>query len=134
MRVFGKPCNKFDTDEVRVGAYSLADVLDRRVRQPTIIDEAIATIGDQDTWEVHRTMGFLRDEDAWQSQIDVIVFWMTYFPDRGGDQMLLCYASGYVDWVIRLDELREKLDASDAIAARLGIDPAPPELRAWCRD
>lgn len=127
-----RPCGRFDADEVRIGRYSMADVLARRVRQQTIIDEAIATIGDEDTWESHRTLGFLRDEDAWKSQREVVVFWMTYHHDWGGESLFLCFADGGIEWA-RLDELKAHLDASDAIAAEIGVDPAPAELRAWCR-
>lgn len=133
LRVTQKPCGLFDAEEIRIGRYSMADVLARRVRQSKVIQEAINTLGDTDTWESYRTMGFLRDERAWTHGGDLIVFWMLYQHDGGGDAIHLCFAGDRVAYVL-LRDLKEHLDTSDALAARLGIDPAPAELRSWCRD
>ena len=82
-------------------------------------------------------LGYLRDESAWQSNDPaLIVFWMVYpKKERAGATVFLGYAGATpAEHVFWNEDLTPYLDASDAIAARLGIDPAPPELRAWCRD
>ncbi len=132
LRTTRKPCGRFDADEIRLGRYSMADVLARRVRQADIVQEAIDTIGDKDTWESYRTMGFLRDERGWTHGGYLVVFWMHYQHDYGRDGIHLCFAGDWAEYV-PLRDLKGYLDASDAIAAEIGIDPAPAELRAWCK-
>ncbi len=132
IEMFNHAFNDLDTDEIRVGPHSLTDVIKRRVTRAELLGAVVGSTERAGAWEAFRSMGFCHDPRAWTSHREVITFWIAQPSDPGRDAVILCLAD-YSVWWVGVDELRSRVDASDAIAAELGMDTAPAELRAWCR-
>ncbi|MCA9305290.1 MAG: hypothetical protein R3B46_04855 [Phycisphaerales bacterium] len=138
-RAFDRWCGDFDTREIRVGSMTLRDVLRGHVTLDEVVQSGTTANSGLQGWEAFTTGGYLIDERAWSSKDpDLIVVWMVYEGTENNTSIYMGttgvhYGYASVKWA-KPDSLSEALDLNDDIAARLGVDPAPPELRAWCRD
>lgn len=138
-RAFDRWCSDFDAQEFRVGSMTLRDVLKGHATHEEVLRAGVMANSGLQGWESFATGGYLIDERAWSSgDPDLIVVWMVYIGTENNISIYMGtpvanYGYSSVKWA-EPSRLRETLDLNDAIAARLGIDPAPPELRAWCKD
>lgn len=136
--LFDRYCCQFSPSRVRVDDITLSQIVNDRVTHEQVVDQCDRVRGDARGWELYESIGYLRDERAWQSgDPRLIVLWMVYEGTEGDVSLYLGTATdayGYADvqWATPRD-LGERLDLHDSIATTLGVAPAPPELRAWCQ-
>ena len=132
LPMFDPQCGKHRAKDIRIGQYTMSDLLKGRITTAQATDEVRSVLGDDPDWESYEAMGMCHDSKAWTPDVTMIVAWIVDVSDPEYPYILVGFSDNHAE-AFKPSTLNDYLDLNDAIAARLGIDPAPPELRAWCK-
>lgn len=133
LPMFDPICGKHRAKDIRIGRYTMSDLLKGRITTAQATDEVRSVLGDDPDWESYEAMGMCHDSKAWTPDVTMIVAWIVDVSDPEYPYILVGFSDNHAE-AFKPSTLNEYLDLNDRNAARLGVDPAPPELRAWCRD